>query len=95
MNFNPFIDLIINVLDLYNGILVVWLAISLLIYFDIVNKRQAIVQKVMYFLNGLILPVLNRIRKAVPLIGGVDISVVVLYLLIGFIIGLLKAYFYV
>jgi YggT family protein len=94
MNLNPFIDLISKILGLYNTILTVWVIISLLIYFGIVNSYQPVVSKIMYFLNGLILPVLERIRKFVPTIGGVDISVVVLYLLITFITNILYTYFY-
>ncbi len=94
MNFNPFIDLIIKVLDLYNSVLTVWVILSLLIYFDIINKYQRIVYKVMYFLNGMIQPILDKIRKVIPSIGGLDIAVIILYLLIKFIISILYTYFY-
>jgi YggT family protein len=94
MNFNPFIDLIAQVLNLYNGILSVWVIMSLLIYFDIINKQQTIVYKVMHFLNSLVLPILEKIRKIIPPIGNVDISVIVLYLLIKFVIDILYTYFY-
>ena len=94
MNFNPFIDLIIKVLDLYNSVLTVWVILSLLIYFDIINKYQRIVYKVMYFLNGMIQPILDKIRKVIPSIGGLDIAVIILYLLIKFIIIILYTYFY-
>ena len=94
MNLNPFIDLISKILGLYNSILTVWVVVSLLIYFGIVNSHQPIVSKIMYFLNGLVLPVLERIRRFVPVIGGVDVSVVVLYLLITLITNILYTYFY-
>ena len=95
MNLNPFIDLIARVLNLYNWALTVWVILSLLIYFDVINKHQRIVYKVMYFLNGLIEPVLDKIRRIIPaVIGGVDISVIVLYLLISFVIKILYTYFY-
>ncbi len=94
MNFNPFIDLISRILNLYTSVLTIWVVVSLLIYFNIVNSRQPMVNKIMYFLNGLVVPALERIRKVVPTIGGVDISVVVLYLLITFITNILYTYFY-
>jgi hypothetical protein len=56
--------------------------------------HQPIVSKIMYFLNGLVLTVLERIRRFVPVIGGVDVSVVVLYLLITLITNILYTYFY-
>ena len=94
MNLNPFIDLISNILGLYSTILKIWVVASLLIYFGIVNSRQPVVHKIMYFLNGLVVPALDRIRKVIPTIGGIDISVVVLYLLITFITNILYTYFY-
>ncbi len=94
MNFNPFIDLVISILAWYRFVVTAWFIVSFLIYFDIVNSRQLVVQKIMYFLNALVLPALDRIKKVVPTVGGVDFSVLVLYLLITFITNILYTYFY-
>lgn len=94
MNFNPFLDLVVTILSLYNNILMVWLIASLLIYFDVINSRQPFVYKLMSFLNKLVVPILDKIKKVVPPIAGVDISVVILYLALRFITNIIYAYFY-
>lgn len=91
---NPFVELIRSILGLYNGVVLFWLIGSLLIYFDIVNYNQPLVKKAMYFLNAMVMPALQRIRKIIPPIGGVDISVVALYLAIRFVDNILLTYFY-
>lgn len=80
---------VIKVLNLYSNILTCWIIASLLIYFDVVNKRQAVVQKIMYFLDALISPALNQIRKVIPMVGGVDVSPIALYLLISLVVSIL------
>ena len=45
MNLNPFIFLIINIIDLYSYFLMGLIVISWLIYFNIVNYHQTLVFK--------------------------------------------------
>lgn len=94
MNINPFIDLINTIITLYNYILIVWIILSWLIAFNIVNSYQPLVQQLNYFLKKLTEPVLNLIRSIIPPLGGIDLSAIILFLLLGFIRNSLYTYFY-
>jgi YggT family protein len=65
-----------------------------LISFDIINRYQPAVQKTMHILNRLIEPVLNQLRRFIPVIAGIDMSPLVLFLLIGFVKNVLYTYLY-
>lgn len=90
---NPFLVLIIEVINLFNIVLFAWVILSLLIYFNIVNPYQPFVRKVMQILDRIIEPVLRPIRKYVPTVGGLDLSPLVLVLLLQFITNSLIYYF--
>ncbi len=90
---SPFIILLINVVDLYMLCVIVWAVVYTLISFNIVNARQPLVQKIMYALDKLCEPVLKKIRKYMPELGGLDLSPIVLLLLLGFVKNALRTYF--
>jgi len=74
--------------------LIIWTLIinavlSWLIAFDVVNRRNRVVDAVWDFTNRVTSPLLAPIRKVVPLIGGIDLSPLILILLLGFIQRLL------
>ncbi|MFN7038810.1 MAG: YggT family protein [Alphaproteobacteria bacterium] len=94
MNLNPFLDLILTVLNLYKLALSVWIILSWLIAFNIVNRYQPFVQKLSYVLDRLIEPALAVIRRYIPSVGGVDLSSIILFLLIGFFKSFLLTYLY-
>ena len=91
---NPFIDLLANILKLYMFVVIAWAILATLISFKIVNAYQPIVQKLMYALNRMCEPVLKRIRKYLPDLGGIDIAPIILILLLNFGIQALYTYFY-
>lgn len=94
MNLNPFIDLIITILELYNFVLLAWVIVSLLISFDIVNRHNQVVYKISEALYKMTEPLLRRIRRYMPDFGGIDISPIVVFLAIRFLINFLQTYFY-
>ena len=94
MNLNPFIDLLAMVLRFYAWILIGHIALTWLIYFEILNRYNNAVHKINEVLYGLTEPVLRRVRRYIPSIGGVDISPVVVFLLIQFVVNVLYTYFY-
>lgn len=94
MNLNPFIDLIVTVLDLYKTLLLVWIIFSWLIYFDILNLHSKFVRSLEHFFRSLIDPVLSYIRRYLPPLSGLDVSALILFLLIGFLKQILLTYFY-
>lgn len=93
MGVNPFIMLIANVIDLYSLILLIWIILSWLIAFKIVNQHQPFVYKLNYILTRLIDPALRPIRKYLPDLGGIDISPIILILGLNFIKHALFYYF--
>ncbi|RMF68421.1 MAG: YggT family protein [Alphaproteobacteria bacterium] len=76
--------LIDAVLGLYQWVLIIWVIMSWLVAFNVINSYQPFVRTVMQMLDALTRPVLRPIRRIVPLIGNVDISPLVALLLIYF-----------
>lgn len=82
---NPFLYLIVTVLNLLEMALFVWVILGLLIAFNIVNRFHPIVRKIETVLNQVFEPLLRPIRRYVPAVGGIDLSPIVLIILINFI----------
>jgi YggT family protein len=95
---NPFIDLLSNIIYLINLIVIAWLVLSLLVHFDIVNRHQPLVTRLLDALNRLVNPLLRPIRRYttryLPDLGGIDLSPLVLLLLLHFINSALYHWFY-
>lgn len=80
----PVIELIVTILGLLRFAILVWVVMSLLINFDIINRRQELVRVVFNFLEQLLRPMLAPIQRIIPVIGGFDLSPIVLLLAIQF-----------
>jgi YggT family protein len=80
---NPFLWLILTVIDLYIYVLIAAAVMSWLIAFNVVNSHNPTVRMIWDFLYRITEPVLAPIRSVLPGLGGIDISPVIL------IIGLL------
>jgi YggT family protein len=94
MNINPFISLISTIISLYSFALLVWLILTWLIRFDIVNRYQKLVRSLMNIGDNLFEPVFYQIRRIIPPFGGMDFSPIILILLLNFVKELLFTYFY-
>ncbi len=95
---NPIIDLIATLLNLYSYVVIIWAVISLLIFFEIINRFSPLVQKINYVLTRLVEPGLRPIRRVLsrilPDLGGVDLSPLFLIILLQFAQNVLYHYFY-
>ena len=80
------------VIQAYIWVLIASAILSWLVAFDVVNRRNPFVTKVGLFLYRVSEPVLRPIRRVLPLIGGVDLSPLVLILLLMFLRNLLFEY---
>ena len=80
---NPAFQFIYWALDIYYIFIFVYIIISLLKAFDVINKYNQYVNRVEKMLGDIVEPVLSRIRKIVPPFGSVDLSPVILLLLIS------------
>lgn len=56
--------------------------VSLLIAFDIINTRNQFVWRLSAFLDAVVNPLLRPLRRFIPILGGVDITPIVLLLLV-------------
>jgi YggT family protein len=72
-------------LELYLWVVIAAVIFSWLVAFNVVNTRSPAVSMIGEFLYRLTEPVLRPIRNALPNLGGIDISPVILFLIIIFI----------
>ena len=70
--------LVNTVVTFYIWIIIAGAILSWLVVFNVVNVRNRFVYQVGRFLDALTDPVLRQIRRVVPLIGGIDISPIIL-----------------
>lgn len=76
--------LIDAVLEIYIFLLIVWVIMSWLVAFNVINTYNQFVAMVMDFLFRITEPVLRPIRNFMPNLGGLDLSPLILLLLIQF-----------
>ena len=95
---NPFIDLIGSVIHIYSTIVIVWVVLSILIQFNVVNKYDKLISYVFSALGQLVEPALAPIRRGLwklfPKLTALDLSPLVLILLLNFVNNALYSWFY-
>jgi YggT family protein len=94
MNLNPFIDLVVTVLGLYAWVVLVEIIVHWLLYFNVINRYHPIVSRLSEILFRLTNPVFSRVRKIIPPISGLDLSPIIVFILIRFLINVCNTYFY-
>ena len=78
--------LVNTVIQLYIWIIIASAILSWLVAFNVVNMRNQFVYQLGRFLDGVTDPVLRPIRRVIPLLGGIDISPIVLILGLQFLL---------
>jgi len=78
------LEILYFLLGLYIGLLVVGALLSWLVVFDMVSADNRVIRAVNEVYKKLTDPILNPIRRVMPLIGGMDLSPVVLVVAIMF-----------
>ena len=73
-------------LSLYIYVLIAWAVLSWLLAFNVVNTRHPVVNTIAEFLYRITEPVLRPIRQRLPNLGGIDISPIIAWLIILFIL---------
>lgn len=81
---HPIIALLSYALSILSILLLVWIIISWLISFQVLNTSNRLVYSVYDGLSRLFEPMLRHIRKYLPSTGTIDFAPIVLYLLIWF-----------
>ena len=89
---NSLLGLIIQIINLYKLVLLIYIIATWLISFNIINTSNRFIYSAMEILYRLSEPSLRLVRKYVPTFGNVDISPIIVYLLLWFIQSLLIEY---
>jgi YggT family protein len=82
---NPIAFLILQILDIYEWVVIVAVIVSWLTAFNVINERNNFVRALLRILIALTDPVFRVIRRVIPPISGLDLSPIVVILLIEFI----------
>ena len=89
---NSLLGLIIQIINLYKLVLLIYIIATWLISFNIINTSNRFIYSAMEILYRLTEPSLRLVRKYVPTFGNIDISPIIVYLLLWFIQSLLIEY---
>ena len=89
---NSLLGLIIQIINLYKLVLLIYIIATWLISFNVINTSNRFIYSVMEILYRLSEPSLRLVRKYVPAFGNIDISPIIVYLLLWFIQSLLIEY---
>ena len=89
---NSLLGLIIQIINLYKLVLLIYIITTWLISFNIINTSNRFIYSAMEILYRLSEPSLRLVRKYVPAFGNIDISPIIVYLLLWFIQSLLIEY---
>jgi len=76
--------LIVQVIGIYKWILIASVVLSWLVAFNAVNTRNRFVAIAGDFLFRVTEPVLRPIRRVIPVVGGIDISPLILFFILWF-----------
>ena len=81
---NALIILIDQIVNLYIWTMLAYIVITWLIAFRIINPWQPIVRMAMDFLGRIQEPLMGRVRRFLPDLGGIDLSPIILLLAVQF-----------
>ena len=89
---NPFLWLILTILDIYFWVILASVIMSWLIAFNVINGTNPYVRQVGMALRRLTEPLLGPIRRFLPDLGGIDVSPIVLLIGLQFVRYLVAYY---
>ena len=89
---NSLLYLIIQIINLFQFILIVYIILTWLVNFNIINTGNRFVYSILDALYRLCEPSLNFVRRYLPTFGAIDLSPIVVYLALWFIKSLFIEY---
>ena len=89
---NSLLYLIIQVINLFEFVLIVYIIFTWLVNFNIISTGNRFVYSIMNVSTRLCEPSLNFVRRHLPAFGGIDLSPIVVFLGLWFIKSLLIEY---
>ena len=89
---NSLLGLIIQIINLYQFILIIYIIATWLLNFNIINSSNRFIYTLMDAMYRLCEPSLNIVRRYVPTFGTLDLSPIIVYLFLWFTKSLLIEY---
>ena len=89
---NALLVLLNEIITLYLYTLFVYVIMSLLIQFQMINSYNKIINAIFHALISIHEPLLGKIRRYMPSLSGIDLSPVIVILLLSFIKNLIQDY---
>ncbi|PPR47998.1 MAG: hypothetical protein CFH19_00087 [Alphaproteobacteria bacterium MarineAlpha5_Bin9] len=89
---NPFLWIILEIIDLYKIILIAYIIMTWLITFNIFNTSNRFIFSLMQILYKLSEPSLRIVRNYIPTMGNIDIAPIIVFIALIFIQRLLIYY---
>lgn len=93
MYYNPFVWLILRLLDIYTWVVIAAVIMSWLVAFGVVNTYNQFARSAVQLLDALTEPVFRQVRRVIPPIGGLDISPLIVLIGLQFLSYLIAYYF--
>jgi YggT family protein len=81
---NPIAALLIEILEIYNWVVILAVVVSWLTAFNVINVHNNFVRTMLRVLYTLTEPVFRPIRKVIPSVGGLDFSPIIVFVIIWF-----------
>lgn len=91
---NPITYILVQTIGIIKFALLVWIVLSWLISFRVLNTSNRLVYRTNEVLNRLFEPMIRPIRRYMPDLGGIDISPIILWLSLELAQYTLRYYFY-
>lgn len=77
-------DTLLLILGIAQWIILIYVIMSWLINFQVLNLRQPLVAQIWYGLNRLLEPLFARIRRLLPATGGIDLAPLIVIIVVFF-----------
>ena len=71
-----------ELLRLYGFFIIVYVLMSILISFEVLNNNNRLIRIIMDFFYKIIEPILNKFRNFIPNFGNIDITPIILLIII-------------
>ena len=92
MVYNPFVWLLLQLINIYFWIVVAAVIMSWLTAFGVINIHNQFARSAVRALDALTEPVFRQIRRVIPAIGGLDFSPLIVLLALQFLAYLITYY---
>lgn len=90
---NPFVWLILELIELYTVVVVAAVIMSWLVAFGVVNTYNRFARSVVQLLDALTEPVFRQVRRVIPPLGGLDLSPLIVLIGLEFLSRIVSYYF--